>query len=107
MENTYVILCDFSSQDGLEQLIAGGDTLREHAANLGAELREEVHVDALYLTRGGGHDVVLIVKAPSDERALESRRLFDDMGDVEMKVLTVTPDVAGDIVTAFNGHTKV
>ena len=107
MQNTYVILCDFSSQDGLEKLIAGGATLSEKAKDLGDDLREEVQVVALYLTRGGGHDVVLIVKAPSDERALETRGLFDDMGDVEMQVLTVTPDVAGDVVTAFNGHTKV
>lgn len=105
-QNTYVILCDFSSQDGLEKLIAGGEELRKQAKDLGDELHD-VQVEALHLTRGGGHDVVLIVKAPSDERSLETRGLFDGMGDVEMEVLTVTPDVAGDIVTAFNGHTKV
>jgi uncharacterized protein with GYD domain len=103
--NTYIIVCDFE-QDDLTTVSAGGQELEDKAKALGETL-DGVKVSHIYLTHGGNHDVVVILEAPSEDLAREMLALFDDVGEPEATLLTVTADVPDNIVAAFNGHTNM
>lgn len=104
--NTYIIVCDFE-QDDLTTLSAGGQELEDKAKALGESLDHDVDVERIYLTHGGNHDIVVVVKAPSEDRAREMLSLFDDLGEPEATVLTVTSEVPNNVVLAFQGHTNM
>jgi uncharacterized protein with GYD domain len=105
---TFIILCDFA-QDDLATLSEGGPELQARAASLHDERNsdKDIEVRRIYLTHGLNHDAVVVVEAPNEDRAREALVLFEDIGDVDARVLTVTDDVPDNILKAFNGHTKM
>jgi uncharacterized protein with GYD domain len=105
--NTYIIVCDFDQGD-LATLGAGGQELQDKAAALNTTLESKVSVKHIYLTRGGNHDVVMIVTAPSEELARGVLAIFDDIGEPETAtVLTVDSTVPENILKEFKGHTNI
>ena len=102
--NTYIILVEFSQAD-VATLEAERAALRVQAAAAG-ENRKNVTIDQLYLTTGEPQ-VVMIVRAPSGDRALETLEIFAATPPVDHTILEVAKNALRGIRSAFNGHTKM
>lgn len=102
---THIILCHFDQGD-IMTLVAASTELAKRAEELGRELKDVTVMD-IWLTPDLEHQVVVLVEAPTEPEARKVIELFDEIGEPDPTVLTISESASPGLVAAFNAHTKM
>jgi uncharacterized protein with GYD domain len=99
--STYIVLCKFdrAAAEGIVDAPVDHAAARALAEDVGATL------ESFWFTVGT-YDLVAVVSAPDNRRALAFLVAFSGLGRVSTLTLTAEEDVAGVLEAARDAHTK-